>query len=66
MGEDRPPVAGYDALGAREAMRAILDLPAATLAALHSYEERHRRRSHVLAAIRRALARRAAVDTAER
>ncbi len=52
-----PPLPGYDALAARDVMRAILDLTARDLTAVHAYEERHRRRSHVLAAIRRALAR---------
>ena len=55
---DAAPLAGYDSLGAREVMRAILDLPAEALLALHTYEEHHRRRSHVLGAIRRAIARR--------
>jgi hypothetical protein len=52
-----PPLAGYEALGAREVMRAILDLPVEALLKLHGWEERHRRRAHVLGAIRRAIER---------
>lgn len=51
------PVVGWDALGAREAMRRILDLAPDELRRLHTWEERHLRRAHVLQAIRRALAR---------
>jgi hypothetical protein len=51
------PLDGYDALGAREVMRAILGLDADRLRRIYTWEERHRRRAHVLAAIRRALAR---------
>jgi hypothetical protein len=57
MEEPVPPVAGYDGLGAREAMRLILDLPREALLRLQAYEQRHLRRTHVLGAIRRALAR---------
>lgn len=54
---DAAPLPGYESLPAREAMRAILDLPPSVLRRVHAWEERHRRRSHVLAAIRRALER---------
>lgn len=57
---DRPPIAGYQELGAREAMRGLLDLPPEALRRLQSYEARHLRRTQVLAAIRRALSRAAA------
>lgn len=52
---DQPPLDGYERLGAREVMRAILDLPREELVRLHAYEERHLRRTHVLGAIRRAI-----------
>jgi hypothetical protein len=58
MAEDRAPLAGWEALGAREAMRALAGLERDALVALHAWEERHRRRAHVLGAIRRAIARR--------
>jgi len=54
---DAAPFADYDALGAREVMRRILDLAPDDLRRVHTYEEHHRRRAHVLQAIRRALAR---------
>jgi hypothetical protein len=61
---DGPPLAGYEELGAREVMRAILDLPVEALLKLHGWEERHRRRAHVLGAIRRAIERRRASEGA--
>ncbi len=59
---DEPPLPGWDGLGAREAMRRLLDLPPEGLRLLRSYEARHRRRTQVLDAIRRALERRSARD----
>ena len=53
--EPRPPVDGYDRLGARDAMRVLKDLPRATLERLYSWEDLHLRRSSVLRAIRRAI-----------
>lgn len=53
--EERPPVDGYDRLGARDAMRVLKDLPRATLERLYSWEDLHLRRSSVLRAIRRAI-----------
>jgi hypothetical protein len=52
---DRPPLDGYDRLGARDAMRALKDLPCATLERLYSYEDLHMRRTSVLRAIKRAI-----------
>jgi hypothetical protein len=54
---DEAPVAGWERLAAREAMRALPGLPRAVLERLHSWEDRHLRRTSVLAAIRRAIAR---------
>jgi hypothetical protein len=53
--QDRPPLDGYDRLGARDAMRALKDLPRALLERLYSYEDLHLRRSSVLRAIKRAI-----------
>jgi hypothetical protein len=53
--EDRPPVDGYERLGARDAMRALKDLPRPTLERLYTYEDLHLRRSSVLRAIKRAI-----------
>ncbi len=53
--EQSPPLDGYDRLGAREAMRALKDLPRATLERLYTWEDLHLRRTSVLKAIRRAL-----------
>jgi len=52
---DQPPVDGYDRLGARDAMRALKDLPRHTLERLYSYEDLHMRRTSVLRAIKRAI-----------
>jgi hypothetical protein len=57
MMSDNPPVEGYEGLGARAVMRLILDLPRDRLLKLQVYEQRHMRRTQVLAAMRRALAR---------
>jgi hypothetical protein len=51
------PIWNYDALGAREVMRGLLDLPPEALRQVRAYEVTHARRSQVLAAIGRALAR---------
>jgi hypothetical protein len=51
------PLPGYDALGAREVMRALFDLSPEALRRMHAYEAHHRRRTQVLAAIRRAIGR---------
>lgn len=53
--DDPPPVAGYERLGARDAMRALKDLPRRTLEHLYTYEDLHLRRSSVLRAIKRAI-----------
>ena len=50
-----PPVDGYDALPARDAMRLLRDLPRVTLERLYSWEDLHARRSVVLRAIKRAI-----------
>lgn len=55
--DEAPPLAEWATLGARAAMRALRDLPRPILEQLHGYEERHLRRTSVLAAIRRTLAR---------
>lgn len=52
---DRPPLDGYDRLGARDAMRALKDLPRPTLERLYTYEDLHMRRTSVLRAIKRAI-----------
>jgi hypothetical protein len=52
---DAPPVDGYDRLGARDAMRALKDLPRPTLERLYTYEDLHMRRTSVLRAIKRAI-----------
>ena len=52
---DRPPVDGYERLGARDAMRALKDLPRTTLEHLYTYEDLHMRRTSVLRAIKRAI-----------
>ena len=53
--DDEPPVAGYDRLGARDAMRVLRDLPRATLERLYTFEDLHLRRTSVLKAIKRAI-----------
>jgi hypothetical protein len=53
--EDQPPLEGYERLGARDAMRALKDLPRPTLERLYSYEDLHMRRTSVLRAIKRAI-----------
>ena len=55
--DDRAPVDGYERLGARDAMRALKDLPRTTLERLYTWEDLHLRRSSVLRAIRRAIER---------
>ena len=55
--DDEAPVAGWAELPAREAMRALPGLSRPVLERLHSWEDRHLRRTSVLAAIRRAIAR---------
>jgi len=60
--DEQAPIRGYDVLNARQAMHAILDLPKETLQRLHTWEERHRRRAQVLAAIRRTIDRRRASE----
>jgi hypothetical protein len=52
---DRPPLDGYERLGARDAMRALKDLPQQLLERLYSYEDLHLRRTSVLRAITRAI-----------
>lgn len=52
---DRPPIDGYDRLGARDAMRVLKDLPRETLEHLYTYEDLHMRRTSVLRAIKRAI-----------
>lgn len=52
---DEPPIAGYDGLGARDAMRALKDQPRTTLERLYTWEDLHLRRTSVLKAIRRAI-----------
>jgi hypothetical protein len=61
-----PPIDNYDALGAREVMRGLLDLPPEALRRLRAYEVLHARRTQVLGAIGRALARSAPTDAASR
>jgi len=51
------PVAGYDALNARQAIALVAELEEADLLALHQYEQAHRNRITVLRAIEAALAR---------
>jgi hypothetical protein len=53
--QDRPPIDGYDHLGARDAMRVLKDLPRQTLEHLYTYEDLHMRRTSVLRAIKRAI-----------
>jgi hypothetical protein len=55
--DDAPPVAGWERLGARDAMRALPGLSRPLLERLHTWEDRHLRRTSVLAAIRRAIER---------
>jgi hypothetical protein len=55
--DDPAPLDGYERMGARDAMHALRDLPLPTLERLHTWEDLHRRRSSVLRAIRRAIAR---------
>jgi hypothetical protein len=51
------PVAGYDALNAKQAAAIVAELEEADLLALHQYEQAHRNRVTVLRAIEAALAR---------
>jgi hypothetical protein len=53
--DDGPPVDGYEALPARDAMRLLRDLPRTTLERLYSWEDLHMRRTVVLRAIKRAI-----------
>jgi hypothetical protein len=53
--DEAAPLPDWPRLGARGAMRALKDLPLALLMKLHVWEERHLRRTSVLAAIRRAM-----------
>ncbi|MGZ3407139.1 MAG: hypothetical protein ACXVDD_16375 [Polyangia bacterium] len=53
--QDAPPIDGYDRLGARDAMRALKDLPLRTLERLYSWEDLHLRRTSVLRAIKRSI-----------
>ncbi len=55
--DDPPPLAGFERLGARDAMRRLRGLPRPTLERLYGWEDRHLRRSSVLRAIARAIAR---------
>jgi hypothetical protein len=55
--DEAAPLSDWPRLGARDAMRALKDLPRPLLEKLHIWEERHLRRTSVLAAIRRAIAR---------
>ncbi len=48
-------MAGYDTLGARDAMRVLRDLPLQTLERLYTWEDLHLRRTSVLRAIKRAI-----------
>ena len=50
-----PPLAGYDQLPAREAMRVLRDQPLTILERLYSWEDLHQRRTSVLKAIRRTI-----------
>ena len=61
--QDRPPLDGYDRLAARDAMRALKDLPRPLLERLYTYEDLHLRRTSVLRAIKRAIDRRQNVGT---
>jgi hypothetical protein len=51
------PVAGYDALNAKQAAAIVAELEEADLLALYQYEQAHRNRITVLRAIEAALAR---------
>ena len=53
--DDEAPVPGFAGLGARDAMRALKDLPLHTLEHLYSWEDLHLRRTSVLRAIKRAI-----------
>jgi hypothetical protein len=53
--KEGPPIEGYDGLGARDAMRALKDLPLRTLERIYSWEDLHLRRTSVLRAIKRAI-----------
>jgi hypothetical protein len=53
--QDGPPIDGFDGLGARDAMRALKDLPLRTLERLYSWEDLHLRRTSVLRAIKRSI-----------
>jgi hypothetical protein len=53
--QDPPPLDGYERLGARDAMRALKDLPRPLLERLYTYEDLHLRRTSVLRAIKRAI-----------
>ena len=59
MGADAvgPPVAGYDGLPARDAMRLLRDQSLPVLERLYTWEDLHQRRTSVLRAIKRAIER---------
>jgi hypothetical protein len=50
-----PPVAGYDSLPARDAMRLLRDQSLPVLERLYTWEDLHQRRTSVLRAIRRTI-----------
>jgi hypothetical protein len=50
-----PPVAGYEGLPARDAMRLLRDQSLPVLERLYTWEDLHLRRTSVLRAIRRAI-----------
>ena len=60
--DEGPPVDGYAALPARDAMRLLRDLSQHTLERLYSWEDLHLRRSVVLRAIKRAIDRQKAAS----
>jgi hypothetical protein len=53
--DEEAPLPGWEQLGARDAMRVLRGQPRRLLEQLHTFEDRHRRRTSVLAAIRRAI-----------
>jgi hypothetical protein len=53
--EEEAPLPGWERLGARDAMRLLRGQPRQLLERLHTYEDRHLRRTSVLKAIRRAI-----------
>ena len=63
--DEAAPLPDWPRLGARDAMRALKDLPLPLLTKLHIWEERHLRRTSVLSAIRRAMERASAAPSDE-